>query len=70
VIVGAGAIVTKNVPPYAIVVGNPAKIIRYRFEEKEIEFLLEFKWWNKEQKWIEENFKEFHQIKGFIKKYK
>lgn len=36
-IVGAGAIVTKDVPPYAIVAGNPAKVIRYRWDEKTIE---------------------------------
>ena len=41
-IIGAGAVVTKNVPPYAIVVGNPAKIIKYRFEPEIIEKLLTF----------------------------
>jgi len=45
-IVGANAMVTKNVPPYAIVGGVPAKIIRYRFDEKTIANLLELQWWN------------------------
>lgn len=45
-VVGAGAIVTKDVPPYAIVAGSPAKIIKYRFEENVIQGLLKTKWWN------------------------
>lgn len=47
-VVGAGAIVTKNVPPYAIVVGAPAKIIGYRCNERCIERLLKLKWWDLE----------------------
>lgn len=45
-IIGARSIVTKNVPPYAIVVGSPSKIVKYRFEKYIIDRLLAIKWWN------------------------
>lgn len=45
-IIGSGSVVTKDVPPYAIVVGTPAHIIKYRFSEEIIEKLLEIEWWN------------------------
>lgn len=45
-VIGLDAVVTKNVPPYAIVGGNPAKIIRYRFPPEIIEKLLLIQWWN------------------------
>lgn len=45
-IIGTNAMVTKNVPPYAIVVGNPMRIIRYRFDAEAIRKLLAIKWWN------------------------
>ena len=46
-IIGAGSVVTKDIPPYAIVAGNPAKIIKYRFSEKVINDLNKMQWWNK-----------------------
>ncbi|HEY1096735.1 MAG TPA: CatB-related O-acetyltransferase [Alphaproteobacteria bacterium] len=44
-IIAAGAVVTKDVAPYAIVGGVPAKLIRHRFDEETIQQLLELKWW-------------------------
>lgn len=46
-VIGAGAVVTKNIPTYAIVSGNPAKIIRYRYSRDQIEKLEKLKWWKK-----------------------
>lgn len=45
-VIGARTVITKDVPPYAIVVGAPAKIMRYRFPEAVIERLLALEWWN------------------------
>lgn len=45
-VVGAYSVVAKDVPPYAVVAGNPARIIRYRFNEKIIKQLLALQWWH------------------------
>lgn len=53
-VIGLGSIVTKDIPPYAIVAGNPARIVRMRFDEETIAALLRIKWWD----WPVERIKE------------
>jgi acetyltransferase-like isoleucine patch superfamily enzyme len=70
-VVGACSVLTADVPPYAIVAGNPARLIRYRFEEETMKKLLKIRWWD----WPEEKVKEnIHLICSdsmaeFIKKF-
>lgn len=53
-VIGANCVVSKDVPPYAIVAGSPMKILRYRFDEETREKLRLLKWWD----WPEEKLKE------------
>lgn len=53
-VIGVGSVVTKDIPPYAIVGGNPATVIRYRFDDKTINKLLTIKWWN-----------DYHNVKSY-----
>ncbi len=69
-VIAARSVVTKDVPPYAVVGGIPGKIIKYRFKQEEINFLLDFKWWDKEEKWFEENHTLFLDKIIFFKLYK
>lgn len=45
-VIGTSAVVAKDVEPYSIVVGNPAKIIKKRFDDRQIQILLKSEWWN------------------------
>ncbi len=68
-VIGMGAIVTKDVPDYAIVVGVPAKIIGYRFKEEDINFLNKTKWWNSNYSFLAENIDCFYTLENFKKIY-
>nr|MCH9703710.1 CatB-related O-acetyltransferase [Chlamydiota bacterium] len=56
-IIATRAVVTKDVPPYCIVGGNPAKIIKQRFDDKTIERLLQIAWWDWPIETITQNIK-------------
>ena len=68
-IVAAGAVVTKDVPPYAIVGGVPAKVIRYRFEKETVDRLLSVRWWDWPLETIRERSKDFSDVREFAEKY-
>jgi acetyltransferase-like isoleucine patch superfamily enzyme len=56
-IIAANAVVTKDVPPYAIVAGNPAKVLKYRFSDSIIDELLTLEWWSLSDNTIKKIFK-------------
>lgn len=68
-VVAAGAVVVKNVPAYAIVGGNPARIIRYRFPEDQVKALLVIRWWDWPEALVKERAAELTDVTAFIKKY-
>ena len=76
IIIGDGAVilpnatVVKDIPPYSIVGGVPAKIIKMRFDNDTINFLLELKWWNQPIDWLQKNALFFHNIEEFKNKFK
>lgn len=69
-IVGSGAVVTKDVPPYGIAVGVPARVIKYRFDEETIEKLEKLKWWDWSFETLKERYVDFRlPIDEFLAKY-
>nr|WP_300185816.1 CatB-related O-acetyltransferase [uncultured Agathobaculum sp.] len=70
VIAGAGSIITKDIPDYAVVVGAPARIIRYRYTPQQIEALNRIAWWDWSDNEIRERHDDFYlPIDDFIRKY-
>lgn len=66
-IIGAGSVVTKDVPPYAVVAGNPGRLIRHRFSAEIIEALLQIAWWDWPDERIQENLATFNMpIEEFV----
>ncbi|MGA2935842.1 MAG: CatB-related O-acetyltransferase [Syntrophobacteraceae bacterium] len=66
-VVGANAVVTKDIEPYSIVAGIPARLIRKRFSDNQIDQLLKFKWWDREIEWIKKNAFLFADVETFFK---
>jgi acetyltransferase-like isoleucine patch superfamily enzyme len=70
-VIGCDSVVTKDVPPYAIVAGNPASVRKYRFDEETVKVLLRLKWWD----WSKDkmdgavNFLQSSDVAEFIRKY-
>jgi acetyltransferase-like isoleucine patch superfamily enzyme len=65
-VIAAGAVVNHDVEPYSVVGGVPAKLIKKRFEDNQIEALLKLKWWDKPEEWIKENASEFGNVEGIL----
>lgn len=66
-IIAAGSVVVKDVPAYTIVGGVPASKIRMRFDEMEIEYLNQLKWWDRDEVWIKEHASYFKDISLLMK---
>ncbi|OXB07991.1 chloramphenicol acetyltransferase [Flavobacterium pectinovorum] len=69
-VIGAGAIVSKDIPAYAIAVGNPIRIIKYRFDDAKINQLLKIKWWDFAKEDLPLVEKYFFEVEEFINKMK
>ena len=68
-VIGAGSLVVKDVEPYAIYAGVPAKKIGERFPKETADKLLELKWWDKDENWIRENADAFKNPEEFLHKF-
>ena len=66
-VIGAGSIVTKDVGPYEIWAGNPARFIRKRFDDETIEKLLESQWWNWDDEKLKMYGEKFQSPEEFVK---
>lgn len=70
-IIGAGAVVTKDIPPYAVAVGVPARVIRQRFSAETAEALQAIAWWNWHHELIAERLEDFSlPVDAFVEKHR
>ena len=66
-VIGAGAVVVNDIPPYAVAVGMPAKVVKYRFDEATIKALLEKQWWNGTEEDLKKVERGFWDVEAFLK---
>lgn len=68
-VIGSGAIVTKDVEPYSVVVGVPARKVKERFSKEVVEQLMDIAWWDWSREQLEERFFELNDLESFLEKY-
>jgi len=68
-VIGAGAVVLHDVPPYAVVTGVPARVLRYRYSPEQIETLLRVRWWEWDDATIRENAELLLEPENFFARY-
>ena len=68
-VIGAKSVVAKDIPPYAIAVGNPARVIKYRFDEATIKKLLAVKWWNWDKEKVKAILSKSPAVEKFLAEY-
>lgn len=68
-VIGSGAIVTKDIPPYGVAVGVPAKVIKFRFPQEIIDQLQEIEYWNWDRLTLEDRFDDLLDMEKFLEKY-
>ena len=66
-VIGAGAVVNTDIPPYAIAVGVPAKVVKYRFDEQTVERLQKKQWWNGSEEELKKVERAFWDVEAFVK---
>ncbi len=65
-VIGTNAVVAKDIPPYAVAVGNPARVVKYRFDADTVKKMLAVKWWNWSMKKIADNLPLMNDVEKFL----